>query len=84
VRRLGKVRGNPPIEVRTFGGTSGHRVSREVLAVEYRHEHSAKKTPFRHDFDQTGIEMWANADGSITLRHPRLRLWDDFITEDKD
>lgn len=77
-------RKNPPIVVRDFGSSRGHRMSRNVLAVEYRHEHSAQRTPFRHDFDMDGIEMYALADGSILIRHPSRRLWDDFVVDAKD
>lgn len=76
------ARKNPPLVVRDFGSAKGHRMSRNVLAVEYRHEQSAKRTPFRHDFEIDGIELWALRDGSLLIRHPSRRLWDDFTVED--
>ncbi len=84
-------RRNPPVSVRevsakrkTFDGQLGHRISQNVLAVEYAHEHSARRTPFRHDFEIDGIELWVLADGSILIRHPSVRLWDDFIVNSGD
>lgn len=83
MRKLARgAKRNPPMVVRAFGSTEGHRMSRRVLSIEYVHEHSAQRTPFRHDFDSEGVELWANKDGSITIRHPKLRLWDDYIVED--
>ena len=81
-------RRNPPnpraVPVKSFGGTNGHLVSREVQAVEYLNVGSAQAKPYRHDFDSDGVEMWALKDGSILLRHPRHRLWGDFIVGDSE
>jgi hypothetical protein len=80
------VRINPPASVavttRAFGSRRGHLVGRDVLAVEYKHAQSARGTPYRHDFESAGVELWALADGSLLIRHPKHRLWDDFTVED--
>lgn len=79
-------RRNPPrgVPVRQFSGRQGHLVGSSVLAIEYEHAQSHQDAPYRHDFDSEGVEMWALADGSILLRHPRHRLWDDYVVSDSE
>jgi hypothetical protein len=52
-------------------------VSRRVRAIEYDHVEDEAGVSRRHDFAR-GVEMRVRADGTILLRHPRKRLWDDF------
>ena len=79
-----KPRRNAPatVQVKQFGSKRGHLVGRSVLAIEYRHDASSSRKPYRHDFQESGVEMWALADGSLLIRHPRFRLWDDFTVGD--
>lgn len=58
------------------GNPKGSRVlSHNVHALTYQHAHSAKGRNYRHDFDK-GVQALLNSDGSVTLRHPRKRLWE--------
>ncbi len=72
------------VSVKQFGGKRGHLVGRDVLAIEYRHSESKQRTPYRHDFQENGVELWALADGSLLIRHPRFRLWEDFTVGDDE
>lgn len=77
---------NPPrtVEVRQFGGKKGHLVGCDVFALEYANAGSRSHAAYRHDFDSKGIELWALADGSLMMRHPDYRLWDDFNVSDTE
>lgn len=57
-----------------------HLISRDVEAVAYVHVDDGKA--YRHDFEHAGVELWANQDGSLTIRHPRYRLWEDVVVVD--
>lgn len=62
----------------------GERMSRNVLAIEYRHEKSRGRTPYRHDFKERGVEMYALANGDILIHHESLALHDVFsVPEDE-
>jgi hypothetical protein len=79
------ARDNPPpraIQVRQFRSARGHLVSGDVDAISYVHIDSATLTPYRHVFRGTGTELWALADGSLLVRNPNARLWEDLVAED--
>ena len=57
-------------------------ISDEVLALEYVHIASAGNVPYRHDFTHKGVELWLQGDGSILLRHPTYRLWEQRMVGD--
>jgi hypothetical protein len=61
----------------------GVLMSRRVLELSYFHALSRQRTPYRHDFGD-GVEMWAQPDGSIVLRHPTRRLWEDRNVSEKE
>lgn len=72
---------NPPRTVtvhRHFAAGAGHLVSRDVESIAYQHVEEPGELPRKHDFEQAGVEMWAMNDGSILIRHPKYRLWDDY------
>jgi hypothetical protein len=79
-----RPRRNAPLElsprdaVRSGGGVL---MSRNVLELLYEHAQSAGTQPYKHDFGG-GVRMYAMPDGSITLRHPQRRLWEDRIVPD--
>lgn len=79
-------RANPPrgVPVREFTNTRGHLVSRRVRQVAYDHAQSATAASYRHDFESDGVELWALRDGSLLIRHPKHRLWADFIVGDDE
>ena len=58
-------------------------LSRNVIAIQYRHAHSKQRTPYEHRFDR-GVQMIANHDGSITLRHPTRRIWGTYTVSDSE
>ncbi len=78
-RRASSPRGNAaPVKVRPrHGGTAAHLVSRRVEFIGYVHADDGE--PYRHDFEHAGVELWANGDGSLTIRHPKYRLWEDVV-----
>jgi hypothetical protein len=87
----GKPRKNPAlgaaprqIMVRTFRSARGHLVSGDVDAVSYVHIGSRSLKPYRHIFRNTDTELWALADGSLLIRNPSSRLWEDFTVEDAE
>lgn len=61
----------------------GVLMSREVLELTYYHALSRQRRPYRHDFGD-GVQMWAQPDGSIVLRHPTRRLWEDRNVSEKE
>jgi hypothetical protein len=82
-RRNVPTRRNAPLAVDVAQlRKGGALMSRRVLSVEYFHLESAGRLPYRHDFDHDGVELYALPDGSILLRHPRLRLWEDRLVGD--
>jgi hypothetical protein len=72
------------VKVQKFGSARGHPIAAHVLAIEYEHADSARDKPYRHDFTASGIEMVGLPDGSLLIRHPRFRLWDDLTVEDDE
>jgi hypothetical protein len=74
---------NPPAGVaRAISTRRGALMSREVLSISYYHLESAQDRPYKHVFDNDGVEMYGMPDGSIVIRHPTLRLWEDRLVED--
>lgn len=52
--------------------------SRAVLAVEYVHAESAKRTPYRHEME-TPVQMWLLPNGDVVLTSESgLPLWGRF------
>ena len=58
-------------------GYGGHLVSRRVELIAYVHEDDGEA--YQHDFTHAGVELWANPDGSLEIRHPKYRLWEDVV-----
>lgn len=87
-RRRGRLvragRRNPPRRVEQFDEGRGLLVSRRVIAVDYYNVGSARRIPYRHEFESTGVEMWALDNGALLIRHPRARLHDDFLVRDSE
>lgn len=85
--RTPKRRRNPalPLDL-PIGDTSVGAVlmSRRVLAVAYEHVQSTTHAAYNHDFARNGVELYALEDGSLLIRHPRLRLWADFTVKDSE
>jgi hypothetical protein len=72
-----RARRNAPLEATPAHITRrGVLMSRNVLALTYYHALSKQRLPYKHEF-ASGVEMWAQPDGSIVLRHPSKRLWED-------
>jgi hypothetical protein len=81
------AQGNPPVHaipVRKFRSARGHLVSGDVDAITYVHISSASLRPYRQSFAGTGTELWALSDGSLLVRNPRARLWEDMLVEDSE
>lgn len=70
--------------VKTFRSARGHLVSGDVDAVSYVNIGSRSLQPYRHIFRGTDTELWALADGSLLIRNPSSRLWEDFTVEDSE
>lgn len=49
-------------------------LSGEVQRILYVHVEDGKR--YEHEFGP-GVEMWALKDGSIIVRHPEKRIWED-------
>lgn len=80
-QRRARTRSNPPQPVsvtRHFARGAGHLVSRDVESIAYQHVEEPGELPRKHDFEHSGVELWALHDGSILIRHPKYRLWDDY------
>jgi hypothetical protein len=71
-RNPGKI----PLTGRDRGRLGGSKMSKRVIAVEYKHNDD--NCDYRHDFGP-GVEMIAEADGNIRLQHrdPGQSLWED-------
>lgn len=81
------ARRNPAggVELRIGSGrVVGQLMSRRVLAIAYEHAQSATHAAYNHDFERNGVELYALADGSLLIRHPRLKLWGDFTVKDSE
>lgn len=60
------------------------RTSTRVLALIYKHEASAQRKPYKHDFG-AGVEMWALPNGDVLLRGARGQpLHGDFIVPESE
>lgn len=81
--RAARRRKNPPMQagveqLASAGRGRGVLMSRHVLELRYYHALSRRRVPYLHDFGD-GVHMYAMPDGSITLRHPTRRLWEDRV-----
>lgn len=70
---LDYYRPNPPLV--TYRANPPGQIGADVHAIQY--EHAEDGEPYEHEFEP-GVEMWGEEDGSVTLVHPRKRLWRDF------
>lgn len=61
----------------------GVLMSRNVLELAYYHALSKQRAPYKHDFG-SGVHMWALPDGTILLKHPSRRLWEDRVVSDQE
>jgi hypothetical protein len=81
-RRRG-ARRNPPIAVAVAQlRRDGVLIGSDVIDLTYYHASSAQQKPYRHQFDKNGAAIWGLPDGSLLIRHPRLRLWEDRVVGD--
>jgi len=76
------IHDRPDVRRVKFPALVGHMVSRQVLELAYFNIGSVGRTPYVHEFESKGVELWALADGSLLLRHPQHRLWEDFVVPD--
>lgn len=75
---------NPPAPSMRQAMIHGQRatlVAVGVVSISYHHAQSRSHALYTHEFDGTE-QLWAMADGSLVIRHPRRRLWDDFLVTD--
>lgn len=81
-------RKNPPMQADVAQLSSSRRgrgvlMSRNVLELRYRHALSRQRLPYVHDFGE-GVEMYGMPDGTLTLRHPTRRLWEDRVVGERE
>lgn len=57
-------------------------MSRDVVSLAYVNVATNYQGAYEHDFSGTGVELWALSNGGLLIRHPRVRLWSDFIVSD--
>lgn len=81
-----RARSNPPAESVRTSLVHGQRATLVAVGLDslaYRHAQSRTRALYTHDFDGDE-QLWAMPDGSLVIRHPRRRLWDDFLVSDAE
>jgi hypothetical protein len=68
--------------VRKWFGMRGHLISEDVAYLAYVHLHTRYQGLYVHDFESTGVELWALSNGGLLIRHPRYRLWNDYVVSE--
>lgn len=70
------------LTVRHWTGTRGHLMSVDVASLAYVNMHTKYQGLYVHDFESTGVELWALSNGGLLIRHPKYRLWNDYVVSE--
>lgn len=57
-------------------------MSHDVVSLAYVNAYTNYQGVYEHDFSGTGVELWALSNGGLLIRHPSVRLWNDYVVRD--
>jgi hypothetical protein len=83
VKRRRRNPAAPALKHAQLHGMRGTLLGIGLEEITYKHAQSVSSAVYTHDFDGDE-QLWAMADGSLVIRHPRRRLWADFIVRDSE